>query len=286
MDADDPLYDELYDNYSGLIRGFTSEIVDIDRQMDEVRANIDTNGARRESVDRLKDTIAEMRDHIGELSDDKVKTFMKSFIAEIHILVEQDVIQGNNYWVKRIRFKVPLRVSETEEGDTFNVEHSFQPKEQHVERKLCVSFYTRNYENILKMYPETDYNIQCKDIGKDPYREVYVARKGCLSDYYNIDEIDEWYTMKGINLNSRLFEDLCEVEMIDLIYGEYQTSYCVVDFSIKMNFDEFDDSLLAYQNEGVAVTGLLLGYPLESTSNLIEALLLLDDRYGWISNKM
>ena len=154
------------------------------------------------------------------------------------------------------------------------------------ERKLCVSFYTRNYENILKMYPETDYNIRCKDIGKDPFREVYVARKGCLSDYYNIDEIDEWYTMKGINLNSRLFEDLCEVEMIDLIYGEYQTSYCVVDFSIKMNFDEFDDSLLAYQNEGVAVTGLLLGYPLESTANLIEALLLLDDRYGWISNKM
>lgn len=111
MDADDPLYDELYDNYSGLIRGFTSQIADIDRQMDDVRANIDTNGARRESVDRLKDTISEMWNHIDELPDDKVKAFMKSFIAEIHVTEEPDVIQGNNYWVKRIRFKVPIRVS-------------------------------------------------------------------------------------------------------------------------------------------------------------------------------
>lgn len=139
MDADDPLYDELYDNYSSLIRGFTSEIADIDRQMDDVRANIDTNGARRESVDRLKDTISEMWNHIDELPDDKVKAFMKSFIAEIHVTEEPDVIQGNNYWVKRIRFKVPIRVSETEEGDTFNVDHSFQPNDEHVETVCLMS---------------------------------------------------------------------------------------------------------------------------------------------------
>ena len=64
---------------------------------------------------------------------------MKSFIAEIHVTEEPDVIQGNNYWVKRIRFKVPIRVSETEEGDTFNVDHSFQPNDEHVETVVLLN---------------------------------------------------------------------------------------------------------------------------------------------------
>ncbi len=144
------------------------KIADIDRQMDDVRANIDTNGARRESVDRLKDTISEMWNHIDELPDDKVKAFMKSFIAEIHVTEEPDVIQGNNYWVKRISFKVPIRVSETEEGDTFNVDHSFQPNVEHVEEydlsgKRIIPFcshgggrFGQSLTAIAKLAPDAD----------------------------------------------------------------------------------------------------------------------------------
>lgn len=67
MDASAPLYDELYDNYSNLIRGFTLEIVDIDSQIQNINTSIESNGARKESVERVKDMISEMWDHLDIL---------------------------------------------------------------------------------------------------------------------------------------------------------------------------------------------------------------------------
>lgn len=118
MDASDPLYDELYDNYSGLIRGFTSEIVDFDSQIQDINTSIESNGTRKESVERFKNVISEMWDHLDILPQEYVKQFMDDFIDEIQTYEEPDRINGVNYWVKRLIFKVPMPKGTPDEFDT------------------------------------------------------------------------------------------------------------------------------------------------------------------------
>lgn len=137
MDASDPLYDELYDNYSGLIRGFTSEIVDLDAQIQDINTSIESNGARKESVERVKDMISEMWDHLDILPQEYVKQFMDDFIDEIQIYEEPDRIDGVNYWVKRLRFKVPMLKGTPDEFDTIEFKRDSQPNGEHVET-ICL----------------------------------------------------------------------------------------------------------------------------------------------------
>lgn len=139
MDASDPLYDELYDNYSGLIRGFTSEIVDLDSQIQDINTSIDSNGARKESVERVKDMISEMWDHLDILPQEYVKQFMDDFIDEIQIYEEPDRINGVNYWVKRLRFKVPMLKGTPDEFDTIEFKRDSQPNGEHVETVCLLS---------------------------------------------------------------------------------------------------------------------------------------------------
>lgn len=139
MDASDPLYDELYDNYSGLIRGFTSEIVDLDAQIQDINTSIESNGARKESVERVKDMISEMWDHLDILPQEYVKQFMDDFIDEIQIYEEPDRIDGVNYWVKRLRFKVPMLKGTPDEFDTIEFKRDSQLNGEHVETVCLLS---------------------------------------------------------------------------------------------------------------------------------------------------
>ncbi len=149
MDASDPLYDELYDNYSGLIRGFTSEIVDLDAQIQDINTSIESNGARKESVERVKDMISEMWDHLDILPQEYVKQFMDDFIDEIQIYEEPDRIDGVNYWVKRLRFKVPMLKGTPDEFDTIEFKRDSQPNGEHVETVVLMSRVNTPNEEIL-----------------------------------------------------------------------------------------------------------------------------------------
>ena len=82
----------MLNNYSNLIRGFTLEIVDIDSQIQNINTSIESNGARKESVERVKDMISEMWDHLDILPQKYVKQFMDDFIDEIQIYEEPDRI--------------------------------------------------------------------------------------------------------------------------------------------------------------------------------------------------
>ncbi|MCR5147508.1 MAG: DUF6431 domain-containing protein [Eubacterium sp.] len=84
--------------------------------------------------DVIEETITE--DDVVEMDYPSLMTirvWMEWFQRNIHILETPEVINGRNYWVKSIRFKVPLSMPNNEEADTFEVEHRFQPKEGHVE---------------------------------------------------------------------------------------------------------------------------------------------------------
>lgn len=177
MDASDPLYDELYDNYSGLIRGFTSEIVDLDSQIQDINTSIDSNGARKESVERVKDMISEMWDHLDILPQEYVKQFMDDFIDEIQIYEEPDRINGVNYWVKRLRFKVPMLKGTPDEFDTIEFKRDSQPNGEHVE---CVVLLTQRKPDMSIEITMTEEDLALtRAEAKATYKEItdYVQTK-------------------------------------------------------------------------------------------------------------
>ena len=133
MDASDPLYDTLYDDYSNLIRGFLQQIADLESQMENLRVNIDNNGMQKESVDMLKKRVSHVLANLDNLDQAAVKEFLGTFIDRVDILETPDVLMGSNYWVKSIKFKVPFNAGKPDECDTFDVTHNYQPNENTVE---------------------------------------------------------------------------------------------------------------------------------------------------------
>lgn len=139
LDPADAMYDELYDNYNGIIREFLQQISDIETRMDRIRLDIDNNGAQLESVSQLKKVVSQVFAHLDDIDESAVKEFLNSFIDRVDILETPDVIQGRNYWVRRIKFKVPFRQGEPDESDTFDISHIYQPNENNVETVVLMS---------------------------------------------------------------------------------------------------------------------------------------------------
>ncbi len=139
MDPDDPLYDEMYENYNGLIRGFISHIADLEAQMDEVRSKIDMNGQQQASVEQLTQNVSSMWSRLDTLEDAVVKEFLNTYIDRVEILEQPDKIDDMNFWVKSVKVKVPFNRGQDGEYDTLDVEHVFQPKEGHDETVVSLS---------------------------------------------------------------------------------------------------------------------------------------------------
>ena len=60
-----------------------------------------------------------------------------------------------------------------------------------------------------------------------------------------------------------------ETEMIDILSGKYTHPALGIPYNIVIEF-EGDDVLNRYGPEGIIIAGLLLGYPLEATADLIR----------------
>ena len=136
MDSNDPHYDDMYDGYNGLIRGFMSEISDLDSQIADLSSSIETNGARKESLDNMKATVAEVWSHLDELSEEYVKMFMNEFVEDVQILEEPDVVNGQNLWIKSVRFKILFKHGD-DVGRDFDINHVLQPKSE-TDETVCL----------------------------------------------------------------------------------------------------------------------------------------------------
>lgn len=88
------------------------------------------------------------------------------------------------------------------------------------------------------------------------YRLTYISKRGCLHDFYDIDAVFEHYSRLGINLTNdeknKIYE-YCDIELYK--FATTDAPYNFVDST---------------EVEELVVTGLLLGYPLESTASIIE----------------
>ena len=156
--------------------------------------------------------------------------------------------------------------NDEDEEDDYLLYHALQEN-----KKLCVSFFTRNASKIQDVFKDREkYNIAISPTWKIGYDVVYVSRKGHLSDYFDLDEIDDWYSENGISINDGILEPMFEVEMIEVLSGEYIHPALSVPYNIVIDFAG-DDVLRTYGPEGLIISGLLLGYPLEATADLIKS---------------
>jgi hypothetical protein len=85
---------------------------------------------------------------------------------------------------------------------------------------------------------------------------TYICSKGTLSDFYDLDEVIEHYSRLGIDFT---VDEVFEIE-------EYMDMDIWMFATEKAPFN-FHDACTKVQ---LVVTGLLLGYPLESTASIIE----------------
>ena len=110
-----------------------------------------------------------------------------------------------------------------------------------------------------------------EDSWKKDFKTVFVARKGCLADYFNIDQIIEWYDKHIAHYSEAVFELMCEAEIISVLTGDFCHPFKSTLYSPIICF-EGDEVLRDFGAAGLIISGLLLGYLLESTEDLINNL--------------
>ncbi len=133
-----------------------------------------------------------------------------------------------------------------------------------------VSYMNRAVQNGKKVaatiYPESnmDYMQILKEVGDDyycyPYHPdeyiylLYISRKGTLADYFDLDEILRVYTSCDVHLDEDKMREFFERELS--WFGN--EDICPIRLHNCLGEEE------------LAVTGLLFGYPVESTVALIR----------------
>ena len=85
---------------------------------------------------------------------------------------------------------------------------------------------------------------------------THISRKGSLADYYDLAAVREHYSRLGVVLTDN--------EWIDILV------HCCVELTEFGTVDAPFDYVNASTAVELIVTGLLLGYPLESTASIIE----------------
>ena len=122
-------------------------------------------------------------------------------------------------------------------------------------KKLCAGI-TMNSEEKLQTYLDSlsgEYPHFCPPpMQNGPYTFYYVdvTRKGCISDYIDMNAVQETYSALRVKfLDFSVIREYTSMPMIHLLDGTVEFDYANPNGS-----------------EQLAVTGLLLGYPIESTS--------------------
>jgi len=86
------------------------------------------------------------------------------------------------------------------------------------------------------------------------FRHIFVCKQGCIADYIDTEEVFSAYTRLGIGYTSGIKSCV-----------NYYCGVPIKDFSDSKFFDYTNPKGVQY-----IVTGLLLGYPLESTAYLLD----------------
>ena len=122
-------------------------------------------------------------------------------------------------------------------------------------KKLAATIYPNSASDYMQMLSSVGDEYYCYPYHTREYAYMlYISRKGRLADYFELNKIMDIYTACGIDLNREKMQDYFEKELS--WFGNEEV--CPI---------QLHDCL---GEEELAVTGLVLGYPIESTVALIK----------------
>lgn len=148
-----------------------------------------------------------------------------------------------------------------EEADEYLLYRALQE-----EKKLCASFYTKNEESIVGVFDEDKYDIYVRKLKSEIHKGfsiVCVTRKGCLADYFDIELIEDIYNENYIATG--VLGCMENEPLINFFNGKCKLSGVEFDTYIDTGNPEEDAVLKAFGPSALIITGLLYGYPIEST---------------------
>ncbi len=150
-----------------------------------------------------------------------------------------------------------------DEEDDYLLHHALQDN-----KKTSVYIWTRNVEKVLSSY-DTIYKTHVEE-GTNNFYRVFVMRNGKLSDYFDEDEIMDYYDEQNVPYREGTLGYLMHAEMIDLINGK--TIYDKTPYSPLMDINVFhsDPVVSEYGVAGGLIAGLLFGYPIESSIEFVK----------------
>ena len=142
-------------------------------------------------------------------------------------------------------------------GWTFNREYLLTAVQEG--KKLCAGITITDDEQAMQDYIKSlgsEYPYFCPPTthnGPYTFYHIDVTRQGSISDYIDMDAVRKTYSAMGIDLLD--FDEIktfTSQQMLHLLDGTVEFDYCN-----------------SCGDEQLVVTGLLLGYPLESTAALL-----------------
>lgn len=106
---------------------------------------------------------------------------------------------------------------------------------------------------LPEILPAPDYDVWYDPVattnGPYTYHHMLIARRGCLSDFFNLQEIVAAYARQGVRAKKDEIQRYFSTPLIDLFQDKFWVN------------PQTDTELI--------VTGLGLGYPIESTASII-----------------
>ena len=143
LDAEDELYDSMYDDLQGLLREYTKNIAELDNNINKTNIAIENATNKQVSaqeVYKIMQTIIELMDIMPEEDEQKI---MNALLDSVQVYPEK---QPNGLQVKSVRFKVPLnRGGELYSEVVIDTENS-PPKARHVETVVLLG--KNKYNNL------------------------------------------------------------------------------------------------------------------------------------------
>ena len=149
-----------------------------------------------------------------------------------------------------------------EEANDYLLYHALQEN-----KKLCVSFYTKKEPQIRMIFGNNEkYDIisrPAENSEHEGFSYVFVIRKGCLADYFDMGEIEDIYQREGFRTGCLI--SLENIPLMDFFNGNCSIDGVAFDTYVDTENPERDHVLRTFGPLTLMIIGLLYGYPIEIT---------------------
>ena len=178
LDADDELYDAMYDDLQGLLRQRMKHIAELDTKINQVNIAIQNAGSKAataEEVYTIMRNIVDMMDIMPERDEQEI---MHILLDSVQIYPER---QPNGLWIKSVRFKVPLEFDGVLWQDVIidNEENSL-PNESNDETIVLLS------KLNTKQHIEVELNLDELDLTAAESKATYDEIKAYVLEKYGL----------------------------------------------------------------------------------------------------